>query len=228
LVGENEAGYIIYKDKDGHMYSVNAEGMYVPPPAEFQTIDKGRVTLSNKGKGYILKHGDDLHRYVQLFDVDDEGMKNLMPILLDAQIYVESRGNENAVSKAGAKGVAQIMQVAQKDMEMQGLIKPELDRSDTANNLLMQYVYMTKRLPQFQAVRTAKDNKDRVLKLLASYNAGPGTVMNAIKKAEKKGTNWFDELPSETKAYIPLVLKKANELSLQKNYTSPYERKFME
>ena len=48
---------------------------------------------------------------------------------------------------------------------------------------------------------------------LAAYNAGPGTVDNALKKAQATGGDWSSYLPSETKQYIQKV--GANYVKLQ-------------
>ena len=36
-------------------------------------------------------------------------------------------------------------------------------------------------------------------KMWAAYNAGPGTVDNAVKS---HGARWFDAMPAETKKYV--------------------------
>ena len=41
-------------------------------------------------------------------------------------------------------------------------------------------------------------------KMAAAYNAGPGRVEQAVKR---HGGNWFNALPSETRAYVPRVLR---------------------
>lgn len=51
-----------------------------------------------------------------------------------------------------------------------------------------------------------------VPKALAAYNAGPGALEKALKKAAQKGTPdaWLAELPAETQKYVPAILARAS------------------
>lgn len=103
--------------------------------------------------------------------------------LLAAQGYTESRFDSTARSWAGATGVMQIMPKTARDF---GLQKSELtipSRSiETAVKILDKY-------DQIMAT-VVRDPIERQKFVMASYNAGPGHVLDAIRLAKKYG---YDE-----------------------------------
>ena len=110
--------------------------------------------------------------------------------LLAAQGFAESRFKPTAKSWAGASGLMQIMPATGRQF---GLKKSEMfnpDRSiETAVKILDYYDnMMAKKVP---------DPQERIKFTLASYNAGAGHVLDAIKLAEKYGldpTVWDDNV----------------------------------
>jgi hypothetical protein len=225
--GEAQAGYLMYKGADGNYYSVNANGMYIPPPStEFGSVENGSVVMSDKWNNISKAKSLGPLGGLEIFNQDTKGFDKLMPLLLDAQIGVESKGNKTALSSAGAVGLGQIRPIAQKDLEQAGLIPTGLDPRDTADNLEMQYLYLFKRLPQFSAMKNAPNGKERMKRMLASYNAGPVAVANAVAKGEKTGVDWLTLLDKETQEYVPKVLNNAMDMlsSSNGNYQSPYDR----
>jgi hypothetical protein len=104
---------------------------------------------------------------------------NVSAALLAEQIYVESNFNPFAVSRAGARGIAQFMPGTARAY---GLVDP----LDPAASISAQAHLMSDQLRRFGSVALA----------LAAYNAGPGTV-------ERCGC-----VPSisETQAYVAKIL----------------------
>jgi hypothetical protein len=98
-----------------------------------------------------------------------------------AQIRRESRGKPNAVSPAGAAGVAQLMPATAKE---EG-VNP-LDVSPSIN--AMGHI-MAKNMKKYRDYKKA----------LAAYNWGGGNLDKSIKK---HGANWLDYAPKETRDYV--------------------------
>ncbi|MCM1451941.1 MAG: transglycosylase SLT domain-containing protein [Clostridium sp.] len=110
--------------------------------------------------------------------------------LLAAQGYAESRFNPTAKSWAGATGVMQIMPKTARDF---GLKKSEMtdpSRSiETAVKILNHYENLI--LPYVE------DPIERQKFVIASYNSGPGHVLDAIRLAKKYGYDpqvWDDNV----------------------------------
>ncbi len=87
---------------------------------------------------------------------------DLSPALLEAVVWQESRWRENAVSSAGARGLAQLMPGTARDLGV--------DPDDPFANLEGGARYLREQLDRF----------DGNLELaLAAYNAGPGRVIRS-------------------------------------------------
>ncbi len=116
---------------------------------------------------YVVK----IHELAQRFD--------LSPSLLEAVVWQESRWRENAVSHAGARGLAQLMPGT---AEYLGV-----DPDDPMQNLEGGARYLREQLDRFDG---------DLEKALAAYNAGPGRVIRA------------NGIPNirETKAYVAAIM----------------------
>ena len=87
---------------------------------------------------------------------------DLSPALIEALVWQESRWRANAVSSAGARGLAQLMPGTARDLG----VNPD----DPFANLEGGARYLREQLDRFDG---------DVEKALAAYNAGPGRVMAA-------------------------------------------------
>lgn len=87
---------------------------------------------------------------------------DLSPSLLEALVWQESRWRENAVSPAGARGLAQLMPGTARYLRV--------DPDDPMQNLEGGARYLREQLDRFDG---------DLEKALAAYNAGPGRVIRA-------------------------------------------------
>jgi len=109
--------------------------------------------------------------------------------LIGAVMKVESNFNPNAKSPAGAIGLMQLMPSTAKSLGV--------NPYDPQQNVLGGAKYLSQMLKRYGDVRLA----------LAAYNAGPGNVDKAIKKAGSRDWSKVSRyLPSETQRYVPKVL----------------------
>lgn len=124
--------------------------------------------------------------------------KDIARMIMPSLINVESGGNQGAVSKAGARGVAQLMPgTAPEAAKFAGLPWDHNKYiNDAKYNADLGHAYLARMLDRFG---------DRE-KALAAYNAGPGRVSLALDKAQSSGKDWKSFLPRETQAYIGKVL----------------------
>ncbi len=118
---------------------------------------------------------------------------NLNPNLVKALIKIESSNDHSTVSKAGAKGFMQIMYDTAKELG--------IDRDNPYQNINGGCKYLRQQLNKYK--------QDERL-ALAAYNAGPGNVDKAIKKAKKsiKTVEYKDieeHLPKETQNYVKKI-----------------------
>lgn len=117
--------------------------------------------------------------YAQVFQ--DAGREwNVDPTMLMAIAQQESGGNPRSISKAGARGVMQIMPATGKELGLE-------DPHDPTQSIFAGAKYFSQMLDRYKRPDLA----------LMAYNAGPGTVDAAI--SGRGG------LPSETTAYVPAV-----------------------
>jgi membrane-bound lytic murein transglycosylase F len=96
--------------------------------------------------------------------------------LIAAQIYQESHLNPWAKSKAGARGLMQILPSTGRSLGVNDLFDPVQNINAGVQHLKNLFVHF----------KTAK-GKDRLLIALAAYNIGQGHIHDARKLAKKKG-----------------------------------------
>lgn len=140
----------------------------VPTEKRIDNIDVYKLTPS----AYLLYRGQMMSKFLYLKFNDNLDLKLLMPYinkaasinsidaeLIAAVITVESSCVRNAVSKAGAKGLMQLMPDTAKELDVKDPFDPE-------QNIIAGSKYLSTLLKEFDSPKLA----------LAAYNAGPGTV----------------------------------------------------
>jgi soluble lytic murein transglycosylase len=116
-------------------------------------------------------------------------------------INTESNGRQFAAngqpltSAKGAIGIAQVMpDTAPEAAKLAGLDWDEAKyKNDVNYNKALGLAYFQKQL---------QDNGGDLSKAYAAYNAGPGALKEATKRADKEGGNWLSYLPKETQNYV--------------------------
>jgi len=112
--------------------------------------------------------------------------------LIDAVIGQESGGRNGLTSSAGAQGLMQLMPETAKSLGV-------TDSNNVDQNIMGGVKYLSQQLNKYGSNELA----------LAAYNAGPGAVDNAIRKAGSSSWSEVSKyLPSETKNYVPSILGK--------------------
>ena len=140
---------------------------------ETNTKQKNKNNLQNHSTTkQSNKYDEIINKYAKEYGVD--------PNLIKAMIRQESKFNPDASSRAGAKGLMQLMPNTAKDLGVTDLYDPE-------QNIRGGVKYIKQLLNRY--------NGD-IEKALAAYNWGMGNV-------DRKG---LENAPKETKAYIPKVL----------------------
>lgn len=133
---------------------------------------------------------------------DVDTLFNAQDPLTRAQIMQESAKKPNAVSKAGAIGLMQVMPATAKEIAAELGIK-NYDLKDPATSLKFGTHYRNKLLKQFGDVKLA----------LAAYNWGPTRLQNLI---DRLGVSDWDTLkkymPQETQDYVPGILNRIEQV----------------
>lgn len=108
------------------------------------------------------------------------------------------RQGRTLTSPKGALGIAQIMPTtAPEAARLAGMeYDPNRLRTDAEYNKALGRAYYNEQLRKFGTPELAA----------AAYNAGPGAVQNALRRAQASGRDVMSFLPAETRAYVPKVL----------------------
>jgi soluble lytic murein transglycosylase-like protein len=116
----------------------------------------------------------------------DAAAVGIPPVYFERQIQQESGFNPNAVSPAGAVGIAQFLPGTAAGLG----INPwdPIQALNGAAKLMANY---------------ARQYGGDYAKALAAYNGGSGTVRYAVNNC---GTNWLNCLPGETRHYIYVIM----------------------
>jgi len=117
-----------------------------------------------------------LPRYEKIIQ-SEAGKYELDWRLLAAMIYQESRFNPFARSYTGVRGLMQVTQMTAREMGI-------ADRMDPAQSIRAGARYMSELYRRFDDI---KDEHDRMLFTLGSYNVGYGHVRDAQSIAARKG-----------------------------------------
>lgn len=122
-----------------------------------------------------------LNEYGRKYSID--------PFLSKALMWQESRFDPNALSRAGAIGLMQLMPGTFSDM---GVKNPW----DPKQNTMGGVKYLSKMISQFGSTEKA----------IAAYNWGPGNMTKIVNFPD-----WKNRLPAETKNHVTVVMKKYQE-----------------
>jgi len=145
-----------------------------------------RSSIIVKSDFYSLSTGK-ISRWDDLLKVASEDI-NWDWRLLSSLVYQESRFDPDVESWAGAIGLMQVMPSTGKHFGIDITSSPR-------NNIKAGTMYINW-LSSFFELKVPDEN-ERIKFILASYNAGPGHVLDAMKLAEKHGMNpqkWDDNV----------------------------------
>lgn len=155
------------------------------PPRSRGVLEPGAQSQSTQQSPYMPKLSKS-----DLFNVVSSVVPEKDRPIMMALIKQESGGNTTAVSKAGAKGLTQLMPAMAKAFGVEDVFDP-------VQNLKGGYALFQEERDRFKDVRLA----------LAAYNAGSPRVRKAIEKADSRD---FDEvqahLPKETRDYVKRIM----------------------
>lgn len=142
-------------------------------------------------RSYRLQYASEIKKYSKEFGVD--------PYLVAAVIHCESSNRHDAVSKAGARGLMQIMPdtgkwIAEK-LEVEGFSEEKLFEPET--NIRFGCWYLKYLLDTFSGDRRTA---------AAAYNAGPGNVKKWLADERYSSGGEIVEIPfKETERYVEKV-----------------------
>jgi len=123
----------------------------------------------------------------------------LDPALIKGVIQTESGFDPKAVSRAGAKGLMQLMDVTARGLGV-------TDAFDPAQNIDAGSRFLSYLLRKYDG---------NVTSALAAYNAGPGRIDRLGLTTDAQIAARMDELPAETQNYLRKVLAAASYWSRQ-------------
>lgn len=146
-------------------------------------------------------------------------------IVLDAQMGAESAFKSDAVSPMGATGIAQFMPDTWAYMINKGYIEPEALPTEVAPSIKAQYKYMDE-IYNKPWVKTAPNERERLRRTLAGYNAGPEAVRKALIAGDIAGKDWITMLrkPQETVPYVAKIMEQIDKNLNNANYQAKYDR----
>lgn len=135
------------------------------------------------------------------FPIFEEKLKKYnLPIELKYLAIIESSLNPLITSKSGARGIWQFMPKTGKIYNLNTIYNSSYNSSYDER---IDPIKSTEAACKYLKFLYSKMGKDWEL-VLASYNAGPGTVNKVLKKYnEKKFWKIYGSLPTETQKYIP-------------------------
>lgn len=123
--------------------------------------------------------------YYQSIARQDAARMGIEPELFVRQIQQESGFNPNAISHAGAIGIAQFMPETAREWG----VNPHdpISSLDGASRLM---------------AHLSREFNGNYAKALAAYNAGSGAVNTAVREG---GVRWLNFLPFETQQYVHII-----------------------
>lgn len=191
ITGTDEAAWA---QKDA-LYKQRLQDLVSPIPLAYNRQVRDRIT------GYVEKWPSTTSRIIGLSQlyfpmIEEELLRNDLPIELRALPIIESAMQTGAVSRAAAVGLWQFIASTGKSygLEINSLVDERRDplRSTEAACRFLKDLY--------------RIYGDWTL-VIAAYNCGPGNVNKALARSGGK-TFWqiYDYLPHETRGYVPAFI----------------------
>jgi soluble lytic murein transglycosylase-like protein len=147
------------------------------------SLDAERTAQTPVSRQSILNKISDVAR---TFGVDEDLVREV--------VRAESNFNPNAVSRAGAKGLMQLMDSTARAMHVRNAYNPD-------ENLAGGTRYL----------RSLLDRYDGNVKVaLAAYNAGPGRIDRLGIDTDEELEARYDQLPRETQRYVAKIMQRLN------------------
>lgn len=143
-------------------------------------------------------------------DLTGLSIDDKIKLILPALEFTESRGNPNAVSQTGARGLMQLMPDTARELERKLGMKPGQTDIDPAANKKAGIYYFTELMKKYNG------NEEYAL---AAYNAGPGTVDKAIKQ-QKDNPIYSNAQVSNVTSRASRAIAQASVDPIVANYTA--------
>lgn len=181
---------------DQNLWPVMSQKFTIPASAQHRDVRR-QIDADLRRPKYIHMLSENAKPY--LYTVFQETRKLHLPAELALLPMIESGYHPHGYSKVGAEGLWQLMPSTAADygIKMNSFYD---GRRSTAGSTRAALLFLSYLYQQFD---------HNWLLALAAYDAGPGTVMEAIKYNQAHGRPtdfWALSLPKETEEYIPKLL----------------------
>lgn len=185
----NQIAWAMRKDSPGLMKSITKFSETVKKGSLLGNILRERYLGNTDWLDNALE-GADRERYEEIVEIIKRyaGKYDFDWLIIAAQAYQESRFDQSKRSPAGAIGVMQLMPTTAADKAVD---IPDI--SDLENNIHAGVKYLHWLRETYYSDETIAP-LDRVLFSFAAYNAGPGNMKRARRRAKRLGFNpdrWF-------------------------------------
>jgi soluble lytic murein transglycosylase-like protein len=151
--------------------------------ANRQTVQNPDVKQTDTRQSIL----DKIARIAKAYGVDHNLVREV--------VRAESNFNPNAVSRAGAKGLMQLMDRTAQALHVRNVYDPE-------QNLAGGTKYL----------RSLLDRYDGNVKVaLAAYNAGPGRISRLGIDTDEELEAKYDQLPEETQRYVSKIMQRLHQ-----------------
>lgn len=162
LAASNAHADVMEVSTDGARWVAGGGSVLVGQPASEPLRDVSGLNVPDSIVGNTAAHASGIPPQYAAKIAELAALYDLSPSLLEALVWQESRWRENAVSHAGARGLAQLMPGTARYLGV--------DPDDPMQNLEGGARYLREQLDRFDG---------DLERALAAYNAGPGRVIRS-------------------------------------------------